>query len=87
MSNETENYKISRRGLLGGTAKMAGLAGIAGATGAAGIAAGSILAPTGAKAAAGSVEVLPGDLDEYYGFWSSGQAGEVRIMGVPPCAS
>ena len=36
MSNETENYKISRRGLLGGTAKMAGLAGIAGATGAAG---------------------------------------------------
>ncbi|OSQ28700.1 TAT-dependent nitrous-oxide reductase [Thalassospira sp. MCCC 1A03138] len=83
MSNETENYKISRRGLLGGTAKMAGLAGIAGATGAAGIAAGSILAPTAAKAAAGSVEVLPGDLDEYYGFWSSGQSGEVRIMGVP----
>lgn len=83
MSKETENYTISRRGLLGGTAKMAGLAGIAGATGAAGIAAGSILAPTAAKAAAGSVEVLPGDLDEYYGFWSSGQSGEVRIMGVP----
>lgn len=83
MSKETENYTISRRSLLGGTAKMAGLAGIAGATGAAGIAAGSILAPTAAKAAAGSVEVLPGDLDEYYGFWSSGQAGEVRIMGVP----
>ena len=82
MSNETENYKISRRGLLGGTAKMAGLAGIAGATGAAGIAAGSMLTPTAAKAA-GAVEVLPGDLDEYYGFWSSGQAGEVRIMGIP----
>ncbi len=76
--DKTEHVSISRRQLLGGSAKLAALAGAAGLTGL------GVMTPQAAEAARKSkAEVAPGDLDEYYGFWSSGQAGELRILGMP----
>ena len=68
---------LSRRSFLG-TAAI---------TGAAGLVAGS---PAGrarqdAKPAAGgqTSHIGPGELDEYYAFNSSGQSGEIRVLGLP----
>ncbi|SEK03023.1 nitrous oxide reductase apoprotein [Cribrihabitans marinus] len=74
MSDHDRKFNVSRRGLLGATAT------------------GAVLASTGIGAsmmgakpasAAGTASLAPGELDEYYGFWSSGQTGELRILGVP----
>jgi nitrous-oxide reductase len=75
---------ISRRGLLGATAGGAAL-GTLGLTGAAVVTGATGLMGSAAPAAAatGTGQVGPGELDEYYGFWSSGQTGEMRILGVP----
>ncbi len=78
MSEETHN--LSRRSLLGGTAKTAVFAGVAAS------AVGGLVATSGSRAAepaGGNAEVKPGELDQYYGFWSSGQCGELRIIGMP----
>ncbi|HEY5719101.1 MAG TPA: TAT-dependent nitrous-oxide reductase, partial [Gammaproteobacteria bacterium] len=71
---------ITRRELLKGSAGAAAIAGV----GLTGLGAAGVLATREAKASEddkGKVE--PGQLDDYYGFWSSGQAGEVRVIGVP----
>jgi len=74
-----DQLQVPRRGLLGTTAAAAALAGLAGGAGAVGLAREGF-----AQGRRGTnPEVKPGDLDEYYGFTSGGQSGEVRIIGLP----
>lgn len=81
MSDKKDHIKdLSRRHFLRNSA----VTGVAGAGLAGGFGAGALMGSGSAKAAAGSEhEVPPGELDEYYGFWSGGHSGEVRILGVP----
>jgi nitrous-oxide reductase len=84
--SDDKKVGISRRGLLGATAGGAAAIGAMGGArlalmgGAAGVAS---LGAASAAQAAGSANLAPGELDEYYGFWSSGQSGEMRILGIP----
>ncbi len=84
MSQEDQDKKaiLSRRQLLGTTAVMAA-AGAAGVGG--GLALnGGVVSPAAAdEKGEQEAEVKPGELDEYYVFFSSGQTGEVRIVGAP----
>ncbi|RBW54755.1 TAT-dependent nitrous-oxide reductase [Ruegeria sp. A3M17] len=74
MSEHDNKLNITRRGMLGATATGAVLAG----TGL-----GSTLMTAKEASAAANANLQPGELDEYYGFWSSGQTGELRILGFP----
>ena len=65
---------LSRREFLGFTA--AGAAGTA-------LVPASLLSRPAHAAARAKNEVAPGELDEYYGFWSGGHSGEVRVLGIP----
>jgi nitrous-oxide reductase len=82
MSEKTQSSGLSRRDLLGATAIGASAGGAAVLAGATGLTAVTTATPARADDEA-SFEVKPGELDEYYGFWSSGQTGEMRILGVP----
>jgi nitrous-oxide reductase len=82
MSQDEQERKaiLSRRQLLGTSAMMAA-AGAAGVGGGLALS-GGVVSPA-AAADAQEAEVKPGELDEYYVFFSSGQTGEVRIVGAP----
>ncbi len=70
---------MSRRKFLG-SAALLGLSGAGLATGLAGCKDGG---GVGGKGGGLSYEVLPGQLDPYYGIWSGGHSGEVRVLGIP----
>lgn len=81
MSKDTRKPGLTRRDLVQRTS-------VAAAAGVAGVIGGASLTPTGGARAqtesrSHKTEVLPGELDEYYVFSSSGQTGEVRILGLP----
>jgi len=78
--NASEHVKMSRRLFLGGSTAMVGAVGAIGA-GLGSMMSSPVLADTHKNTAVHSVG--PGELDEYYGFWSGGHSGEVRIIGVP----
>ncbi|TCS63988.1 TAT-dependent nitrous-oxide reductase [Varunaivibrio sulfuroxidans] len=85
MSKNKENKSTgyTRRELFGGTAKIAAVSS-ATVAGLAGFMGNALLAPSASRASESEkVTVKPGELDEYYGFWSGGQSGELRILGVP----
>ena len=92
--NETgKGNGVSRRTLLGTTAAAAGVGlagGVALGTDGKGLvtSADAQTKTTAQKAPAArpavlKAEVAPGELDEYYTFFSSGQCGEMRIVGLP----
>ena len=75
--SEDDMTGVSRRGLLGGTA----VAAAALSSGAAYLE--FVRQARAATPSAMTSDVKPGDLDEYYCFGSSGQTGEVRVIGLP----
>lgn len=88
--NDTESKKttevpeptgLSRRGFLGTSAVMGAV--LAGATAIGGAVFTRETWAAAAKDAQLKTHVGPGELDQYYGFWSGGHQGEVRIMGIP----
>ncbi|MGW8466798.1 MULTISPECIES: TAT-dependent nitrous-oxide reductase [Pseudomonas] len=90
MMNDTESKKttevpettgFSRRGFLG-TSALTGAV-LAGATAIGGAVFTRETWAAAAKDAQLKTHVGPGELDQYYGFWSGGHQGEVRIMGIP----
>ncbi len=82
---------LGRRRFLG-SAAVAGLAGVGlaacndGSKTAAPAPASAPAAPAAASsghAASASVHLKPGELDTYYGLWSGGHTGDVRVLGLP----
>ena len=82
MSKDDTQPQLNRRQLLGSTAAVAAVGAVT-AGGALTFSGGTATPAKAATSAGLAYEVKPGELDEYYTFFSSGQSGEVRIVGLP----
>ena len=85
-SLSTETAGIGRRRFIN-TAALAGLTvGVAACNdkpAAAPAASAPAPAPAAASGAAASTHLKPGELDTYYGLWSGGHTGDMRVLGLP----
>ncbi|WP_275546530.1 TAT-dependent nitrous-oxide reductase [Pseudomonas sp. Marseille-Q0931] len=79
-SDKDEKTGLSRRGFLGASALTSAAVAASGLVG--GVMTRDSWAAA-AKEAQQKIHVAPGELDEYYGFWSGGHQGEVRVLGIP----
>ena len=77
-AEETRRKGLSRRSLMTATAGGAFLAGSGMGSE---LLSGALVSK--AHASTPKLNFEPGELDPYYGFWSSGQSGELRILGFP----
>ncbi|WP_375590410.1 TAT-dependent nitrous-oxide reductase [Hoeflea alexandrii] len=77
-AEETRLKGLSRRSLMTATAGGAFLAGSGMGSE---LLSGALVSK--AHASTPKLNFEPGELDPYYGFWSSGQSGELRILGFP----
>ena len=84
--DDQKKSSLTRRDMLNRTTVAAAAAGVVGTAGGltlAGLGGEVVPQAAAAPADAGRHTVAPGELDEYYVFSSSGQSGEVRIIGLP----